>query len=132
MTLAARFLSATVAVALGSGAAWGQTNDSPTQRANKMAYDAAMKCFVANGHASGLQNEAGHPKQAERYTAGARTSFDAAQRLGKSLGYSSQRISDDIQTAQTRELLVMMRNDTYFREAVATCRALKLMPANLG
>ncbi|MGA0546826.1 hypothetical protein ACO2Q1_16265 [Brevundimonas sp. VNH65] len=114
--LAASAFSASVAVA------------QATPRGNALAYEAALKCFVANGHASGLRARAGEPQRAAAYDLSARQSFDAATRLGQLLGYSNQRISQDFGLVQSRELPAMVADAAYFRQTVATCRALGLMP----
>lgn len=112
------------AVAALAGLASAQSPASADQR----AYEAALKCFVANGHASGLRTRAGQTSLAAAYDASARTSFDAATRLGRRLGYSGQRIDQDFGIVQARELPQMVTDTAYFRQAVATCRALGLMP----
>lgn len=105
--------------------AWAQATSS---HGNVLAYEASMKCFVANGHAAGLRNRAGQPRQAAAYDASARVAFDAATNLGRTLGYTNRRINQDFGLVQSRELPPMVADTAYFQRAVATCRALGLMP----
>ncbi|MDP1735992.1 MAG: hypothetical protein Q8L23_00975 [Caulobacter sp.] len=116
-----------VACALCAGPAAAQSGADATARANRMAYDAAMKCFVANGHAIGLRERAGDTVKAAYYETRARLSFDTAMKLGAVLRLSGSRIDQDFRLAQTRELPPMVTDETYFLDAVATCKALGLM-----
>lgn len=116
--------SIALAVSLGANAVGA---DDATARANTMAYRAAMKCFVANGHAVGLRQRAGDTAKAAVYESKARLSFDTAVKLGRALGYSGDRINEDFGLAQTRELPPMVTDQRYFISAVATCKALGLM-----
>ncbi|TAL32262.1 MAG: hypothetical protein EPN98_14015 [Phenylobacterium sp.] len=114
-------------LATNAGAAAAQTRDAAVQRANRMAYEAAMKCFVTAGAASGEREDAGDRAAAARYEQAARRSFDTASRLGEVLGYSGSRINQDFGLAQTRELPKLVADATYNRNAAATCRAIGLM-----
>ncbi|HEY4942286.1 MAG TPA: hypothetical protein VII56_12735 [Rhizomicrobium sp.] len=107
--------------------ALANSTDDAVARANAMAYEASMKCFVANGHAIGLRKRAGDEAKAALSEAKARQSFDTAQKLGRLLGFSDDRINQDFALAQTRELPPMVTDDSYFLKAVATCKALGLM-----
>jgi len=94
-----------------------------------MAYEHAMKCFIANGHASGVLARSGaSPKTIDAYEVSARQAFDAALKLGGALGYSKQRITEDFGLTQTRELPPLVSDATYYSKAKATCRSLGLMP----
>jgi hypothetical protein len=99
-------------------------------KATPEAYAAAMKCFVANGHAEGMKQRSGDAAAAARYEAGSRASFDAALKLGQTLGYTNRRMNQDFEMVQVRELPPMVTDTDYFRRAVATCRTLGLMPAS--
>ncbi|MBJ7318051.1 MAG: hypothetical protein JHC96_04550 [Brevundimonas sp.] len=129
--LAARLTAAAFVAALAplsAGAASGQTRAaSGTSNPTQAAYDAALRCFVANGRAIGLQERAGNAEAASRYEQKARLSFDTAVRLGQSLGLSGSRINQDLGIAQGRELPQMVNDRRYFEQAVSTCRALGLM-----
>tara|TARA_R110002051_G_scaffold269600_1_gene329789 strand:- start:4808 stop:5197 length:390 start_codon:yes stop_codon:yes gene_type:complete len=115
------------ATLLGTPHAFAQAQGSEQPDASHRAYEAALKCFVANGRAIGLQERAGDLESAARYEQKARLSFDAAVRLGQSLGFSGTRINQDLGIAQGRELPQMVSDTVYFERAVATCRALGLM-----
>jgi hypothetical protein len=112
-------------LALCAGSAIAQ--DGGVARANRLAYDMAMKCFVANGHALGLRKRAGDEAGASQSEVKARQSFDAAQRLGQIIGYSDDRVRQDFGLAQTRELPPMVTDQKYFLKAVAMCKAVGLM-----
>lgn len=107
----------------------GSPAEAQSTNANRTAYEAGLKCFVANGHADGLQRRAGNVASADRYQASARTSFDAVLRLGAMLGYTNQRINEDLGIVQTRELPPLVNDPAYFRQTVNMCRSLGLMPA---
>jgi hypothetical protein len=105
---------------LGVGSAAANTDDAMT-RANRMAYDIAMKCFVANGVARGNSRDAGDTAQAAVYEAKARRSFNAASNLGDALKYSDKRVNQDFGLAQTQELPKMVRDGAYLRQTLAIC-----------
>jgi hypothetical protein len=90
-------------------------------RANRMAYDIAMRCFVANGVARGNSRDAGDPTQAAAYEAKARRSFNAASNLGDALGYTGTRINQDFGMAQADELPKLVNNAGYLKRTLATC-----------
>ena len=116
---------AAVMLAMAGGYAQAQ---NATASANRIAYESALKCFVANGRADGVRRQAGNHTAADAYERGARTSFDAAVRMGQLLGYSNQRVNEDFGIVQARELPRMVADSAYFREVIGTCRALGLMP----
>lgn len=91
------------------------------------SYDLAIRCFVANGNARGDRQRAGDQAGAARYERQARQSFDAASTFGVALGYSRERIERDMQTRMDRELPLMVRDNSYFRNVVAQCRGVGLM-----
>lgn len=118
-------VSASVALMAAAG-----TVQAQNATATRSAYDAALKCFVANGHADGVQRRAGNVASADRYQASARTSFDAALRLGATLGFANQRINEDLGIVQARELPALVNDPAYFRQTVNVCRGLGLMPVS--
>lgn len=119
--------------AIGLAMAWTCTpalagsDDTAMQRANRMAYDAAMKCFVANGHAAGLRRRAGDETKANYYDAKGKEAFDTAVGAGNALGYAGRQVTSDFGLAQAHELPPMVTDKTYFLKAVAECKALGLM-----
>ncbi len=108
-----------------SGTAIGA--DDPVTRANRMAYDLAIKCFVANGVARGDNLDAGDQAAASVFEAGARKSFDTAGKLGDTLGYSGSQQNEDFGMAQTRELAKFVQDKSYLRKTLATCKAVGLL-----
>lgn len=118
-------------VLLGANPGWAMTQQAPARPTpNENAYAAAMKCFVANGRATGMRQRAGDAAGAARYEASGRSSFDAAMQLGRRLGYPNHRMNQDFDLVQLRELPLMVSDAAYFREAVTMCRSLGLMPAS--
>jgi hypothetical protein len=93
----------------------------------RSAYAATLKCVVANGNAEGERRDAGDPNGAARYDANAKRSFDGAFKLGGVLGLSEQQINRDLDEAQANELPRMVKDRSYFIDAVATCKGLGLM-----
>jgi len=93
----------------------------------RSAYEATLKCFVANGSAEGDRRDAGDQEGAARYDANAKRSFDGALKLGRMLGYSNRQLNHDLQVAQDTELPRMVKDRNYFLDAVATCKGLGLM-----
>lgn len=110
-----------------AGSAFAQTASGSNASAYRMAYQSAMKCFVANGVIAGDQRREGDTVKAAIYEQKAKEAFELAFRAGRMVGLSDARIRTDIDQAQTRELPLMMRDDAYFRRAAGECRALGLM-----
>ncbi len=101
--------------------------DDASARANRMAYDSAILCFIANGIVAGDYRRDGNgPKQAD-FEAKARESFDIATRAGDALGYSGTRVNQDFGLAQTEETPRLVRDPAYFRKTAAMCKSLGLM-----
>lgn len=92
-----------------------------------MAYDVAIKCFIANGILSGDREDAGDKSGAASYEAKARQSFDVAGKLGAALNYSGSRINQDFGLAQAHELPRLVRDAGYLRRVSAMCRSAGLM-----
>jgi hypothetical protein len=91
------------------------------------AYQAALKCYVANGEARAERLDAGDKAGAERYYASGQRSFDGALKLGRMLGFANRRLNHDIDGTQAKELPLMVRDRKYFISAVADCKGLGLM-----
>jgi hypothetical protein len=101
--------------------------DDAAQRANRMAYEASMKCFVADGVARSDAMDRGQQALAASFDSKAREAFADAVKLGAVLGFDNAHINQDFGLAQSRELPKMMADSAYFRGAVGTCKALGLM-----
>jgi len=120
-----------VLVAAASPSAWAQTI-SDTLRPNAVtqaAYEAAIKCFVANGYGRSIKRDAGDTAAAQRYEDAAAASWQAAHVIAMSWSYPETRLTRDIDRARERELPVLVLDAAYLRSTVATCRGLGLMPA---
>lgn len=96
---------------------------------NRGAYDVAVRCFVANVRAEGLERRAGRPEAAERYRLAGRDSFDAMAVLGVALGKTREQMEADVRASQNTDLPRMVSDNAYFRTVVSTCRAYGLMPS---
>jgi len=94
---------------------------------DKTAYDAAMQCFIANGVEKGNRRDVGDAKGAAAFEAKAREDFDIAVTLGKTLGFSGNRINQDFGMAQADQLPKLVKDRAYFERTAATCRQLGLM-----
>lgn len=101
--------------------------EDASQRANRMAYDASMKCYIANGVARSDAQDQRKADLAQSYDAKARQSFDTAVKLGGILGYPNIHITQDFGLAETRELPKMVADVAYFRAAASACKAMGLM-----
>lgn len=104
-----------------------QSTPAAPERAYRLAYDASIKCFVANGRATGMRSRAGDAVGAAAYEAKARRAHAVAINAGTQLGYSPAQIERQFFVAQENELPRMIRDSAYFTQAVADCRALNLM-----
>lgn len=97
------------------------------RRANHMAYQSAMKCFVANGIVVSDARDARNAAKEAAFDAKAHQSFDLAYLAGHELGVSQERVTADLKAVQDVEMPKMTRDAVYFKEAVAHCKALGLM-----
>lgn len=98
-------------------------------QATLAAYEAALKCFVANGYGRSIKRDAGDMAGASRYEASAAASWEAAHVIAVYWGYSESRLTADIDRTRERELPALVRDAGYLRSTIATCRGLGLMPA---
>jgi len=117
MRAAAAFLFCFLAV--------GAANATP--QGDRMAYDATLKCAVANGLAELDEKGAGHTVKAADYEAKTHRSFDLAVTFGHKIGLSNSQIQHDLDAAKDTELPHMMKDQSYYLKAVATCKGLGLM-----
>ena len=103
------------------------SSDGTGMRGNQIAYDAAIKCAVANSLAGDDRHDAGDEAGAAAYKDKSRRSFDLTYTLGAKLGYAQDRIAHDLDFAQLSEMPKMVRDRGYFLSTAATCKALHLM-----
>ncbi|MEI9994919.1 MAG: hypothetical protein WDM91_10020 [Rhizomicrobium sp.] len=125
---ARRLLAAALLAGFGlsAPATAGRTDDAAAH-ANRLAYDATLKCAVANGLASDDHHDAGDAAKADEYRTKARRSFDLAYKIGAKLGLADGQIARDLEFAQDSELPRMMRDRSYYLSTAATCKAVGLM-----
>ena len=102
-------------------------SQAATTQDTRAAYDAALKCFVANGNAEGERRDAHDAAGAARYDTTGKQSFDAAMKLGRMLGLTNRQLNRDLNAVQATELPRMVKDRAYFIDAVATCKGLGLM-----
>jgi hypothetical protein len=113
--------------AFSVGITSAQPAEDAITRGNRLAYEASMKCYVANGVARSDAQDKGKADLTALYEAKARQSFDIAVKLGGVLGYPGSHINEDFGLAETRELPKMVADVAYFRAAASTCKAMGLM-----
>jgi hypothetical protein len=120
-----RVLAAALAACacLGVGSA---NADNLTTQANRLAYDLAVKCFVANGVARGNSRAAHDEASAAKFEKRARQSFDVAGALGDKLGYSGNRQTADFEMAQSEFLPKFVTNPADLRQIEKTCESVGL------
>lgn len=120
----------TAMLATASSSASAQATTIRPNPATQAAYEAAIKCFVANGYGRSIKRDAGDMAAASRYEAAAAASWEAAHVIAVSWNYPETRLTRDIDLARERELPTLVRDAAYLRSTVATCRGLGLMPAS--
>ncbi len=126
LSIKARWLSAAALAACACLTVSQACAQDAVTRANQGAYEWALKCFVANGSAAGTSKDGGDAAKAAAFEARARTSFDTASALADKLGYSGTRFNEDLGMTQTRELPRIVRDITYLRSTLATCKSLTM------
>ena len=118
-------LMASACLCVGTAAA--DSTDDAVARATRMAYDSALKCFVADGYASDERRKAGDGEKSAAYRAKARVSFDLAYTAGGKIGLSDDQIGRDFDFALKTELPRFKGDTRYLLDTASTCKALGLM-----
>lgn len=116
-----------IVLAASLTAANAASGQDATAKANRMAYESATRCFLANGYAGDERRKAGDKSKEAAYLTKARQSYDVAFAAGRKLGISDQEIGRDIDFAQTIELPRFIRDGKYLLGVASTCKALGLM-----
>jgi hypothetical protein len=93
----------------------------------RAAYQAALKCLIANIEAEGERRDAGDQAGVARYKASGQRAFDGALKLGRMLGFGNPQLNNDLNSLESKELPLMVRDRQYFINAVAECKGLGLM-----
>ncbi len=122
-----RLVAAMLTICLIGASCPAIAQDDAQARANRIAYDAARKCAVADILAADDRHDVGDAAKEEAYRAKSRVAFDAAYALGAKLGLTDKQIGRDMDFAQASELPHMLRDKAYFMQAAAMCKALSLM-----
>jgi hypothetical protein len=117
---------AAIVVSTIAGGATAQDDPNAATRANQMAYEASMKCFVVDTRLSALRKRAGDDAKSTYYDDRSKAAFDTAVALGQKIGLEKDEIERDFNVVQVRELPELLRDDGYMRSAIATCKALGL------
>jgi hypothetical protein len=100
---------------------------TPAPAANRKAYDYAIRCYVAGAVAVGDKRINPDGTLTVSLKAASRRAFDAAHGMGKLLGLSRKRVSDDLDAYGRVETIAMVRDDAYFQKTRNDCTKLGLM-----
>ena len=100
---------------------------TPAPAANRKAYDYAIRCYVAGAVAVGDKRINPDGTLTASLKAASRRAFDAAHGMGKLLGLSRKRVSDDLDAYGRVETIAMVRDDAYFQKTRNDCTKLGLM-----
>jgi hypothetical protein len=120
-------VAVTLAALLCANASAASSTDDAVTRANHMAYDAAIKCFVADAYASDERRKAGDAAKSAAYHTMSRVSFDVAFTAGTKIGFDDDKVNRDLEFAQETELPRFIRDQKYLLDTAATCKAMGLM-----
>jgi len=118
---------AAVLFALGMMISTPATAQSGEDAKVQQAYELALKCFVAAGHAYADRRDLHDEEGGAYFNSKAKHSWDVALRLSKQLGYSGDRFEADTNGAMDRELPLMVKDPAYFTQVANQCKAYGLM-----
>ena len=125
---ASRALPHCAAVIFGMGfLATNAIAATPAPDANRKAYDYAIRCYVAGAVAVGDKRINPDGTLTASLKAASRRAFDTAHGMGKLLGLSRKRVSDDLDAYGRVETIAMVRDDAYFQKTRSDCTKLGLM-----
>ena len=99
--------------------------DAATQ-ANRRAYDAATRCYVAYALEARRETKEGNATKASNLTSTAKRAFDGARSLGQILGRPKSIIESEIDAAEASEAPRMLASRGYHRQTLDMCRELGL------
>lgn len=91
---------------------------SDTQR----AYDAARRCYVANGHVYDSFKQSGDAANTSLFEAKAKKSFDLAYSYGHQLHLSNDEIATDIHQTTDVELRKLLADSAYLTTVAKDCK----------
>ena len=86
------------------------------------AYDAALKCFVANGYLKGTFEKSGDSANASLFDARAHKAFDLAFSYGDMLHLSQQQVKADISRTSDPELRKLLTDGSYLTVIAKDCK----------
>jgi hypothetical protein len=98
-----------------------------TADANRKGYDYAIRCYVAGAVAVDDKRINPDGTLTASLKGSSRRAFDAAHGMGKLLGLSRKRVSDDLDAYGRVETITMVRDDAYFQKTRNDCTKLGLM-----
>lgn len=124
---ARRLLAVTLALGAFGANYSANAQDDAEMHATRMTYDAALKCFVADGYASDERRKSGDSEKSAVYRAKARVSFDLAYTAGEKIGLGDDMVGRDIDFALKTELPRFVQDQRYLLDTASTCKALGLM-----
>lgn len=105
----------------------GSAVAAPQPPANREPYELAIRCFLANRLAARSRQKQGDQAGAAAYDAKGKTAFGVAGIMGEVLGYSTERVNQDMQRMMEPEMARMMNEPGYFKSVAAACKAAELM-----
>ena len=86
------------------------------------AYDAALRCYVANGEVYSAFKRNGDTANAALFDKKAHTAYDLAYSYGGMLGFSRQKIAADLQEATDTELPKLIADSSYLTSTAKDCK----------
>lgn len=99
----------------------------PSEAAKLNAYGFAVRCFAANGASVGDKRYNPNGKNDAVLREKAYSAYHTAQVMGGQLGYTKERIAEDLMKAANVESSLMLRDDGYFQRMRADCSKLGML-----
>jgi hypothetical protein len=117
------FLSAVPA----QGARAAQQATAATADAKETAYMLGIKCYIANGVATGDTRYNADGSQTDQFRASAKKSYDFIWYMGRQIGKSDALIQEDIDSYQAMMPGAFLRDDATFQRVRYECHRIGLM-----
>lgn len=95
---------------------------SASEQDIQRAYEAALKCFVANGHVQATFKESGDAANARLFNERAEKSFKLAYFWGDMLHLSQQQIKHDLDQTEDTELRKLLTDSGYLTVVAMDCK----------
>lgn len=98
-----------------------------SQQDMNRAYQAALKCFVANGHVEASFKESGDTANERLFNNRAEKAFKLAYLWGGMAHLSQERIKSDLNQAEDTELRKLLRDGSYLTTVAKECKQWGMM-----